>query len=560
MTARQPVLADKTEIWGLLWGGASAPVVVAPRSKGGRAVGAYEPHTQWLRSVIVEMRRSGYGCADTFRRLCLVEDQGSRPQSFRVSAETADDIWHEIGADITGRVITFAQFKKNLATNELMSRFCPFRRETLDVRAEVRQSINRSAPMTKDIEPSPVIAAYAEKLRGLDSPSVGGNFKPHGAGRSRKEGVTMAYGQIKTSGGRTINLKPEGWTNDAGEVLAPNSGGGVNALSDLMQRHGMNMSQPIEVFGKGKGYMDAQGIVRGLDANGQEWSYVPGVDHEKTRELQKFNMDMATKQQAIENSRLDAEGRQINNRLLLAQLGDLQGGSDTPPPQQMAAALGVPAAPADPLAGLSRKAREQFQTKMYLAGDKQVAAVEQEARDAQQLSQDAKRFKDLNEKTSTGPLTGSGPVAWVRKLGDADLQEMESISNKLVPQMRQPGSGSTSDFDAKMFAKGTIGIDKDKKANDAIALGMIAKTKLNQDRADFMRAYLEGNGTLRGADQAWSTYANANPIFDPASENAPSINGKRMHWRQFFSGNQTASQQQGQQSGQNRPPLSSFER
>lgn len=369
----------------------------------------------------------------------------------------------------------------------------------------------------------------------------------------------MAYGQIKNSSGRTINLTPEGWTTDTGEVLAPNSGGGINSLSDMMQRRGMNMNQPVEVFGKGKGYMDQQGIVRGLDANGQEWSYVPGVDQAKTRELQKFNMDMATRQQALENSRLNADTQQIHNRLLLAQLGDLQG-SDTPPTQQMAAALGVPAAPPDPLAGLSRKAREQYQTKMYQAGDKQVSAAEQEARDVQQLAQDAKRFKDLNEKTSTGPVSGSAPIAWARKLGNADLQEMESISNKLVPQMRQPGSGSTSDFDAKMFAKGTIGIDKDKKANDAIALGMIAKSKLNQDRADFMRAYLEGNGTLRGADQAWTKYTNANPIFDPANEHTPSINANRIHWRQFFSGNQADSQPQGQQSGKQRPSLESYER
>lgn len=369
----------------------------------------------------------------------------------------------------------------------------------------------------------------------------------------------MAYGQIKTGSGRTLNLTPEGWINDAGEVLAPNSGGGANALADMMQRRGMNMNQPVDVFGKGKGYMDQQGIVRGIDANGQEWSYAPGVDQAKTRELQKFNMDMATRQQALENSRLDADSRQIHNRLLLAQLGDLQG-NDTPPPQQMAAALGVPAAPPDPLSGLSRKAREQYQTKMYQAGDKQVSAAEQEARDTQQLAQDAKRFQDLNETTKTGPVSGSGPVAWARKLGSADLQEMESIANKLVPKMRQPGSGATSDFDAKMFAKGTISIDKDKKANDAIAAGMIAASKQNQDRADFMRAYLEGNGTLRGADQAWSKYTNANPIFDPSSEHTPSINPKRIHWRQFYSGNQAESQPQSQQSGKQRPSLDSYER
>lgn len=45
----------------------------------------------------------------------------------------------------------------------------------------------------------------------------------------------MAYGQIKTGSGRTINLTPEGWTTDAGEVLAPNSAG-VNRINWNTQR------------------------------------------------------------------------------------------------------------------------------------------------------------------------------------------------------------------------------------------------------------------------------------------------------------------------------------
>lgn len=102
MTApRQPAPADPI-----------AEVIRFPRRKGGRPPGSYSPHTLWLRGVIVEMRRAGHGCADTFRRLCLVEDQGSRPRSFRVSAETADDIWQEIGGDIRGYEVRWSSFEK----------------------------------------------------------------------------------------------------------------------------------------------------------------------------------------------------------------------------------------------------------------------------------------------------------------------------------------------------------------------------------------------------------------------------------------------------------------
>lgn len=101
MTARQPALAD--------------PISDAARvlgQRGGRPRGSYSPLGIWLRGVIREMRRGGHGCADTFRRLCLVEDQGSNPRSFRVSAETADDAWQYVGADIRGREVSWSAFEK----------------------------------------------------------------------------------------------------------------------------------------------------------------------------------------------------------------------------------------------------------------------------------------------------------------------------------------------------------------------------------------------------------------------------------------------------------------
>ena len=101
MTTRLPALAD--------------PITDAARAlgrRGGRPKGSFSPLGLWLRGVIREMRRGGHGCADTWRRLCLAEDQGSKPKSFRVSAETADDVWQDVGADIAGQTITFEQFRK----------------------------------------------------------------------------------------------------------------------------------------------------------------------------------------------------------------------------------------------------------------------------------------------------------------------------------------------------------------------------------------------------------------------------------------------------------------
>lgn len=317
----------------------------------------------------------------------------------------------------------------------------------------------------------------------------------------------------------------------------------------------LDYSSPFEVGGPGggKGYRLKSDPMTVQLGDGRLVQL--GVDVEATRkrnmENQKFNLGM-------EQGRVGIEGDRIKNKLLEAQIADLQGGSDAVPTRMLAQSMGVPSAPPDPLTGLSRKAREQFQTKMYSAGDKQVSVLEQDVRESGAMGQDAKRFKELNEKTATGPLIGSAPIGWIRKIADSDLQEMDSISSKIIPKLRQPGSGATSDFDARMFGKGTIGIDKDRKANNAIAEGLLAKSKQDFDRAEFMRTYLEANGSMRGAENSWSKYTSANPIFDPASSDVPKINESRVHWRKFFEGGQA--DQPGLQPNKNRPPLDAFQR
>lgn len=88
-----------------------ANVVRRVRGKRGRPTGTLAPLTKWLRSVIVEMRMDGYGCAETWRRLCVFEDAAGDGRSFNVSVETADECWRDIGADITGERVTYAGFR-----------------------------------------------------------------------------------------------------------------------------------------------------------------------------------------------------------------------------------------------------------------------------------------------------------------------------------------------------------------------------------------------------------------------------------------------------------------
>ena len=149
-------------------------------------------------------------------------------------------------------------------------------------------------------------------------------------------------------------------------------------------------------------------------------------------------------------------------------------------------------------------------------------------------SQLAEQFKALNERTSTGPISGSAPAAFVRGIFDPDIQTMRSISDRLTPKMREPGSGATSDFDARMFQSALFGVNKNPESNRAIADAMILKAKAEKDRVSFMESYLAQNNTLRGADSAWTQYAEANPIFDPKETASFGLNKGRVDWQTWF--------------------------
>ena len=135
----------------------------------------------------------------------------------------------------------------------------------------------------------------------------------------------------------------------------------------------------------------------------------------------------------------------------------------------------------------------------------------------------------------TGGLSDRIPGGqWVQSVSNDAYNEMQAIAARLTPSMREAGSGATSDFDAKMFQRGTVGVDKPKPVNDVIAQGLIKRAKLAQDYADFRSTYLEQNGTLTGANEHWNKYVKAHPIFDPAKPNAPAINEARVEWRDYF--------------------------
>lgn len=225
------------------------------------------------------------------------------------------------------------------------------------------------------------------------------------------------------------------------------------------------------------------------------------------------------------------------------------------------AALGIPPPRTDFIRTLPQK--EQAKARIKLIAD-QTKLLDKEEKELTSTENDIRELQEFMELNRRSTNLQSGPGGGRLPAVSADAQRMDSISASQSRKMRQPGEGATSDFDAKMFMKGTVSREKGLAANEAIASGAILAKKNQQDYLDFKRAYLEQNQTLEGARDYWKAYLNANKIFDPRSVTiAPNgeitdtsgarINAGRKPWREWFK-EQMGSAPRGAQGGQSGLP------
>jgi hypothetical protein len=201
----------------------------------------------------------------------------------------------------------------------------------------------------------------------------------------------------------------------------------------------------------------------------------------------------------------------------------------------------IPAAPPEPYRGFSKADASKMRMADITAASK---SLEEDQKAKKMLAveiQDIDRFRYLNKQSETGPMTGAGPIGAARRLlGDKELQEMQSITDKLTPGMRQGLPGSASENDTRMFASATVGTGKDAEVNESVGTGLKTSRQNAIDFTDFKQEYFDKNQTLRGAEVKWNEYLEANPIFDP---NAPSgsyeLNPNRQGYKDHFSGKWT---------------------
>ena len=133
--------------------------------------------------------------------------------------------------------------------------------------------------------------------------------------------------------------------------------------------------------------------------------------------------------------------------------------------------------------------------------------------------------------------------------------EALTIVDMMTPLMRQGLPGAASDRDVAMFRGATVGVDKAPQANRNIAAGLMASRQNLIERDQFDQTYFDQNKHLQGADRAWQSYLNANPIFDhDAAKGSYVLNPNRVDWRDYFAGSNAAPAPAGGSSSSSIPP------
>ena len=128
----------------------------------------------------------------------------------------------------------------------------------------------------------------------------------------------------------------------------------------------------------------------------------------------------------------------------------------------------------------------------------------------------------LEGDTETGPLTQliTPFKSLGKQLGFLNDEQIKNLSNTeilraafayQIPRMRVPGSGATSDFEARLFTEATANMTNTPEANKVLILGMKKLAERKREILDLKEKYFKKNSNLLGF--AEFEEENSKPIF-----------------------------------------------
>lgn len=119
----------------------------------------------------------------------------------------------------------------------------------------------------------------------------------------------------------------------------------------------------------------------------------------------------------------------------------------------------------------------------------------------------------------------------------ASQKLLDSVRPELFSAVRTKGIGAMSDAEMREYLGAGPASSNTPQENALLAQKIEQTAQLQRSYADFLDAYREEKGTVQGAEQLWSQYKQANPMFvrDPETK-AMVFNTERPSWQDFFLG------------------------
>lgn len=171
----------------------------------------------------------------------------------------------------------------------------------------------------------------------------------------------------------------------------------------------------------------------------------------------------------------------------------------------------VPAAPGQEPAArppgipgvVSPKVSDELRGKEYEDGAKRLNALRDALNTHARVLPELNRFGELNRNSRTGGADDLFGISKFNPLTSGPTREMESITARLTPMMRPPGSGATSDYEMRQYRLGTVSIDNPGPTNQKIRENFVQNLDLGRAELAFKEKWLAERGSLTGADEAW---------------------------------------------------------
>lgn len=244
---------------------------------------------------------------------------------------------------------------------------------------------------------------------------------------------------------------------------------------------------------------DAEALER---ANHQWELNLQSVLSQNEQALQEYNAALSLRESDMDGmlARLTALAAQEQNPLLQAQIaqGDLAAVGTAmnmrmQANQQIISAMDV----------IARANSPQAARPLRGADGAMMTRIRESAESARGLRGFTQEFnQSLQRAQQRGVILGPGTGV---QIWDPDVANMSALGARMLGLMRPTGSGATSDFEQRIYARGAPGVDRTPEANAAIIDGIERLGAISDARQFFYEDWAQQFGTLNGAERAFQS-------------------------------------------------------